>query len=112
VGHLAKAIGTHGLIIGYRLLPDGSHPVPLQQSLTAYRWLLDQGIEAGKIAVAGDSAGHLYRIFRSSVSRRAGSPRRRSSQRQLGLDEAEVQKAKALRGGHAGEGHDEIPHKH
>ncbi len=57
---LAKAIGVRALSIGYTLLPDGgAYPLPLEEALTAYRWLIDQGIDAGHVAVAADSAGAL-----------------------------------------------------
>jgi monoterpene epsilon-lactone hydrolase len=56
--HLAKAIGARALVIDYTLLPDGgAYPVPIVEGVTAYRWLLDQGIAAGRIGFAGDSAG-------------------------------------------------------
>src|SRR6202046_2642099 len=56
--HLAKAIGARALSIDYTLLPDGgAYPVPIVEGVTAYRWLLDQGIAADRIAFAGDSAG-------------------------------------------------------
>jgi len=56
--HLAKAIGARALVIEYKLLPDGgAYPVPIAEGVTAYRWLLDQGIAPERIAFAGDSAG-------------------------------------------------------
>ena len=56
--HLAKAIGARALSIDYTLLPDGgAYPVPIVEGVTVYRWLLDQGIAAERIAFAGDSAG-------------------------------------------------------
>ena len=62
--HLAKAIGARALVIDYTLLPQGGvFPRPAAEGVTAYRWLLDQGIPAGRIAFAGDSAGgHLTMI--------------------------------------------------
>jgi acetyl esterase/lipase len=59
--HLAKAIGARALSIDYTLLPQGGvFPRPTAEGVTAYRWLLDQGIQARRIAIAGDSAGgHL-----------------------------------------------------
>ena len=47
--------------IDYTLLPQGGvFPRPVVEGVTAYQWLLDQGIPAGRIAFAGDSAGgHL-----------------------------------------------------
>src|SRR5215472_4500481 len=56
-GHLAKATGARALIVSYHLLPEGVFPVPADDVTNAYRWLLDQGINAGHIAFAGDSVG-------------------------------------------------------
>jgi epsilon-lactone hydrolase len=57
-GHLAKAIGARALSVEYTLLPKGgTFPVPIVEGVRAYRWLLDQGIDADRIAFAGDSAG-------------------------------------------------------
>ncbi len=55
--HLAKAAGVRALVVDYPLLPDGVHPVPVDHVVATYRWLLDQGIDAGHIAFTGDSAG-------------------------------------------------------
>jgi len=56
-GHLAKAIGCRALIPHYRRAPEHVHPAPVDDAVTAYRWLLDQGIAPGHIALTGDSAG-------------------------------------------------------
>ena len=56
-GHLAKAIGCRALIPHYRRAPEHVHPAPVDDAVTAYRWLLDQGVEPGHIALTGDSAG-------------------------------------------------------
>jgi acetyl esterase/lipase len=56
-GHLAKAIGARALITDYRGTPMHSHPVPLEDTTAAYRWVLEQGIDAKHVAVAGDSSG-------------------------------------------------------
>ena len=55
--HLAKAAGAHALVIDYRLAPEHPFPAQLDDAVTAYRWLLAEGIEPGHIATAGDSAG-------------------------------------------------------
>ena len=57
VSHLAKAIGCRALNVDYRLAPEHPHPAAVEDSLSAYRWLLEQGIEPQHIAIAGDSAG-------------------------------------------------------
>jgi epsilon-lactone hydrolase len=55
--HLAKGIGARALVPDYRRAPEHTHPAPLEDALAAYRWLLDQGIEASQIVFTGDSAG-------------------------------------------------------
>jgi acetyl esterase/lipase len=55
-GHLAKAIGVQALVPDYRRPPEYTHPPPVKDALSAYRWLLDQGTEASRIVFAGDSA--------------------------------------------------------
>ena len=57
VGHLAKAARCRALTVDYRLAPEHPYPAALDDALAAYRWLLDQGSEPGRTAVAGDSAG-------------------------------------------------------
>jgi alpha/beta hydrolase fold len=49
-GHLAKAVGARALNVGYRILPEGVHPVPVDDVIAAYRWLLDQGIDPERVA--------------------------------------------------------------
>jgi acetyl esterase/lipase len=56
-GHLAKAAGVRGLVIDYRRAPEHHFPAQLEDAVTAYRWLLDQGIAAEHIFTCGDSAG-------------------------------------------------------
>ena len=57
VGHIAKATGCRALNVDYRLAPEHAHPAAVEDSVTAYRWLLDQGFEPAHIAISGDSAG-------------------------------------------------------
>jgi acetyl esterase/lipase len=55
--HLARNLGMRILMVDYRLAPDYPFPAALDDCVTAYRWLLKQGIVAQNIVVAGDSAG-------------------------------------------------------
>jgi len=74
-GHLAKAAGTRALLVGYRLLPEGGgYPVPVDEAEAAYRWLLEQGIEPGHIAFAGDSVGGWLAITVQLRARARGLP--------------------------------------
>ncbi|HUB42858.1 MAG TPA: alpha/beta hydrolase [Streptosporangiaceae bacterium] len=73
-GHLAKAAGARALLVGYRLLPKGVYPVPVEDVSAAYRWLLDQGIAASHVAFAGDSAGGWLAIMAQLRAREQGLP--------------------------------------
>jgi epsilon-lactone hydrolase len=54
---LGRAAGVSALAIDYRMAPEHVFPAAVDDALAAYRWLLGQGIGAGRIAIAGDSAG-------------------------------------------------------
>jgi acetyl esterase/lipase len=57
VARLSAAAGLPALLIHYRLAPEHVFPAALDDTLTAYQWLLDQGYPAEHIALSGDSAG-------------------------------------------------------
>ena len=73
-GHLAKAAGTRALLVSYHLLPEGVYPVPEDDVTNAYRWLLDQGIGADRIAFAGDSVGGWLAVTVQLSAREQGLP--------------------------------------
>jgi epsilon-lactone hydrolase len=73
-GHLAKAAGARALLVSYHLLPEGVFPVPADDVTNAYRWLLDQGISAGRIAFAGDSVGGWLAVTVQLRARERGLP--------------------------------------
>ena len=73
--HLAKTIGARALVVDYTLLPQGgTFPRPTAEGVTAYQWLLDQGIPAGRIAFAGDSAGGHLAMTAQLRARAQGLP--------------------------------------
>ncbi len=45
------------LNVGYRLAPEHPYPTALEDSLSAYRWVLDLGINPKNIIICGESAG-------------------------------------------------------
>jgi acetyl esterase/lipase len=55
--YLAKRLSMPILMVNYRLAPEYPYPAALDDCVTAYRWLLAQGILPQNIVVAGDSAG-------------------------------------------------------
>lgn len=74
-GHVAKAVGCRALIVDYRRAPENPHPGPVNDMLTAYRWLLQQdGLSAAHIAFTGDSAGGALALTTIAAARQNGLP--------------------------------------
>ncbi len=56
LAQLARRTQMRVLAVDYRLAPEHPYPAQLEDSLAAYRWLVDQ-VPAQQIVIAGDSAG-------------------------------------------------------
>jgi acetyl esterase/lipase len=54
---ISAACGARILVIDYRLAPEHPFPAPVEDATKAWRWLLQQGFAATRLAIAGDSAG-------------------------------------------------------
>ncbi|QFY64120.1 alpha/beta hydrolase (plasmid) [Rhizobium grahamii] len=61
-GSLAKAASSDVLLIDYRLAPEYPFPAQIDDTLTAYQWLLDSGYENDNVVIAGDSTGATLAI--------------------------------------------------
>jgi epsilon-lactone hydrolase len=72
--YLAKKMSARILMVDYRLAPEYPFPAALHDCVTAYRWLLKQGISASNIVVAGDSAGGNLTITLLMKLRDEGDP--------------------------------------
>lgn len=57
VTEAGRAAGVRTLALNYRLAPEHPFPAALEDALSAWRFLREQGIAAKQIAVGGDSAG-------------------------------------------------------
>ena len=57
VTEAGRKAGCRTLAVDYRLAPEHPFPAALEDALKAWRFLREQGIAAGDIAVSGDSAG-------------------------------------------------------
>jgi monoterpene epsilon-lactone hydrolase len=54
---VARAAGARCFGLDYRRAPEHPFPAAVEDAVAAYRWLLHQGDDPGRIALAGDSAG-------------------------------------------------------
>lgn len=72
--YLAQKMSVQVLMVDYRLAPYHPFPAALDDCVTAYTWLLEQGFSAQDIVMAGDSAGGNLTITSMMKLRDAGFP--------------------------------------
>ncbi|MEU0335755.1 alpha/beta hydrolase [Streptomyces sp. NPDC006193] len=71
---LVSRTGFDAYSVDYRLAPEHPFPAGLEDNLSAYRALLDNGLDPSAIAFAGDSAGGGYSVTTALAARDAGLP--------------------------------------
>ena len=71
---LSLAASTRVLGLNYRLAPEHPFPAAVEDAVAGYRWLLDNGIPAARIAIAGDSAGGGLALATTIAARDARLP--------------------------------------
>lgn len=72
--HLARATRSRVLLVDYRLAPEDPFPAAVDDAVTAYRWVLDQGTPPGRVVAGGDSAGGGLTAALMLAARDAGLP--------------------------------------
>jgi monoterpene epsilon-lactone hydrolase len=73
-GHLVAKTGFSAYSLDYRLAPEHPFPAAIEDTLSAYRALLDSGEDPSTIAFAGDSAGGGLTVTTCLAARDAGLP--------------------------------------
>ncbi|MEV0280030.1 alpha/beta hydrolase [Streptomyces sp. NPDC050610] len=71
-GTLARRLRARVLVPDYRLAPEAVFPAAVDDSVTAYRWLLAQGVAPRDIVFAGDSAGGAMAVSALVAARDLG----------------------------------------
>jgi len=57
IARLSGAAGARCLGLDYRLAPEHPFPAAVDDAVSAYRFVLEQGVTPNRIGIAGDSAG-------------------------------------------------------
>jgi len=73
-GHLVVKTALPAFSVDYRLAPEAPFPAAIQDTLDAYRALLDSGASSPSIVFAGDSAGGGLCVTTCLAAREAGLP--------------------------------------
>lgn len=70
----AQRLRARVLVPHYRLATEHPFPAAVDDSVTAYRWLLEQGIDPASIVISGDSAGGALTVAVMVAARQEGLP--------------------------------------
>ena len=72
VSDIARRARLKAVTLDYRLAPEHPYPAAVDDALAAYRGLLEQGVDPGQIALAGESAGGGLAVALLLALRQAG----------------------------------------
>jgi acetyl esterase/lipase len=74
VPRIARASQARAIAVDYRLAPEHPHPAAVEDAVSVYRGLLNQGVQPDQIVVAGDSAGGGLTLATCIAARDRGLP--------------------------------------
>ena len=71
---LSRSANARVLNVGYRLAPEHRFPAAVDDTISAYRWLLASGADPANTAMGGDSAGGGLAVAALVAIKEAGLP--------------------------------------
>ena len=74
VSLIAAAADARAFAVDYRLAPENPFPAGLDDAVSGYRWLLEQGADPARLVIGGDSAGGGLALATLQRLREAGDP--------------------------------------
>ncbi|HLA18361.1 MAG TPA: alpha/beta hydrolase [Dehalococcoidia bacterium] len=74
VSRVSRATAARALLVEYRLAPENRFPAAVEDALSGYRWLISNGADPARMAIAGDSAGGGLTVATLVALRDAGDP--------------------------------------
>ena len=74
ISRLSRAARARALAVDYRLAPENPFPAAVEDSTSAYRWLISSGVDPARLVIAGDSAGGGLTLATLVALRDAGDP--------------------------------------
>jgi monoterpene epsilon-lactone hydrolase len=74
VGDVVRRTGVNAITLDYRLAPEHPYPAAVDDARAAYEGLLAQGVDPGRIVLAGESAGGGLAVATLLAAREAGLP--------------------------------------
>ena len=74
VAHLSRAMSADGVALDYRCAPEAVFPAAVEDSVSAYAALLENGAAPDRVAIAGDSAGGGLTIATALALKGRGLP--------------------------------------
>ena len=74
VSDLVRRTGGRAITLEYRLAPEHPYPAAVDDARAAYEGLLRQGVDPGRIVLAGESAGGGLAVAVLLAAREAGLP--------------------------------------
>jgi monoterpene epsilon-lactone hydrolase len=74
ISRLSRAARIRACGLEYRLAPENPFPAALEDAVTAYRWLVSNGVPSTKIVIGGDSSGGGLTVATLVALRYLGEP--------------------------------------